>query len=165
MTRYAFLAIFISTLFIASCQKQNDNNGQTNMQSASPGAPNPAPPPFPPDSLRAEESTSKHSAADAYESTKQTWDRLRSNEQNNIGKTVHLERLRITSINDFENYILACTSFPANYVRIKLNITSKHLHEHDWIDVTGVFTGVDKDGDVEIKQKSIDNLGIHPFDW
>lgn len=109
-----------------------------------------------------------------YERTEKVWDDMRSNEDKNIGKTVHLERLEVMdSYSSIQSDVRAYTK-ALHYVSItdhsgsystEMEVNNPNfikLHDDDRIDVTGTFTGVNSSGEVVIELTKIKNLGIHP---
>lgn len=107
-----------------------------------------------------------------YNKTEETWDNLRTNEEKYIGKTVHLERLKVMSSRDD---IIAYTR-NSHYVTITGSMGSYEfergmhtpnfvkVHEDDWLDVTGTFKGINSSGELVIEMKKLKNLGFHPED-
>ena len=139
-----------------------------------PTAPVPRPAPAPADTsstltgMSADPANSNSN--DLFNLSEKTWDKLRNDEEKYSGQLVRFERLQVSLVNDD---VLAHTK-ELHYVTITGEMGSYEfergmqtpnyipLHEDDWIDVSGIFQGVNSSGEVVIQLKKVKNLGIHP---
>lgn len=103
-----------------------------------------------------EETTSELGLIDVQEE----FDKLRNNEEAYIGTTVTIDKLLLYAAED------DLCEFYADYNRqVKLFISpSIHipkLHDNDWLTVTGIFKGVNTQGQLKIDVTKIINTGVH----